>query len=155
VGGVGVPDASQVIVAVGGTAEGAADDEPVVGFGDAAEEEGRRPRVFADPGMPSRQDVIEHNVTHMPYRSWCARCVRGRGRNNPHRTTSIKISNAGVPVITGDYGFLITKDGDHVGDLKLGPMLVLKDCKHGGLELWLHLRRELKSHGWPGAARPG
>ena len=31
------------------------------------------------PVSPTLQEVRDHSVCHMPYRSWCAHCVRGRG----------------------------------------------------------------------------
>ena len=37
------------------------------------------------PLKPSAQEVDEHNVTHLPYRSWCNHCVRGRGRALAHQ----------------------------------------------------------------------
>ena len=37
------------------------------------------------PRLPSRQEVQEHELTHIPYRSWCAHCVRGAGRSDAHR----------------------------------------------------------------------
>ena len=37
------------------------------------------------PKGPSKQEREEHELTHMPYRSWCKHCVRGRGINNPHK----------------------------------------------------------------------
>ena len=29
--------------------------------------------------------AMEHDLTHMPYRSWCFGCVAGRGADDPHR----------------------------------------------------------------------
>ena len=29
--------------------------------------------------------AMEHELTHMPYRSWCFGCVAGRGADDPHR----------------------------------------------------------------------
>ena len=49
-------------------------------------EEGRRPMFRKSENQPSSQEVQEHMKTHIPYRSWCAHCVRGRGRNDPHRS---------------------------------------------------------------------
>ena len=42
-------------------------------------EEGRRPLFRNSENQPSSQEVQEHMKTHIPYRSWCAHCVRGRG----------------------------------------------------------------------------
>ncbi len=38
------------------------------------------------PRQPSRKEVEEHEVHHIPFREWCPHCVRGRGQNSPHRT---------------------------------------------------------------------
>ena len=63
--------------------------------GEAADEEGHdddevicqpcgeAPIVIAkDPGCPTREEVERHNVTHLPYRSWCPVCVQARGKEN-------------------------------------------------------------------------
>ena len=42
-------------------------------------EEGRRPLFTKSENQPSSQEVQEHMKTHIPYRSWCAHCVRGKG----------------------------------------------------------------------------
>ena len=46
---------------------------------DGAEEEAEVQRPLRDPGMPTRREVLEHNLTHMPPRPWCAHCVKGMG----------------------------------------------------------------------------
>ena len=48
-------------------------------------EHGRREVAkMNNPTMPSRAEVETHNLTHLPYRSWCRHCVRGRGKELPH-----------------------------------------------------------------------
>ena len=42
-------------------------------------------RSLGDPRLPSEKEVVEHNLTHMPYRNWCPHCVRGRGKDLDHR----------------------------------------------------------------------
>ena len=43
---------------------------------------GRRILVkVADPKLPSAEEVAEHELTHLPYRSWCSHCVRGQGED--------------------------------------------------------------------------
>ena len=45
----------------------------------------RRVRKLHDPQLPSEKEVQEHYLSgHMPYRSWCHHCVRGRGREMDH-----------------------------------------------------------------------
>ena len=46
-------------------------------------EEGRRPLFRKSENQPSSQEVQEHMKTHIPCRSWCAHCVRGRGEMIP------------------------------------------------------------------------
>ena len=37
------------------------------------------------PEEPTRKEWEEHQLTHVPYRSWCPFCVKGRGRQDAHR----------------------------------------------------------------------
>ena len=37
-----------------------------------------RPKTLPTPYTPSKQERIEHELTHVPYRSWCPHCVRGK-----------------------------------------------------------------------------
>jgi hypothetical protein len=36
------------------------------------------------PALPTPAEVAEHELTHMPAKAWCERCVRGRGRDDIH-----------------------------------------------------------------------
>ena len=46
----------------------------------------RRARGRRAPrGAPTLKEKEEHNLTHLPYRSWCPACVAGRGRGPLHR----------------------------------------------------------------------
>ena len=47
--------------------------------------QGERARPLPQPRLPSRQEVQEHELTYIPYRSWCVHCVRGAGRSDAHR----------------------------------------------------------------------
>ena len=58
---------------------------------EAAEEESGEPgglrvpvRVH-DPKMPTETEQEEHCLMHVPYRSWCVHCVRGRGEQKQHK----------------------------------------------------------------------
>ena len=52
---------------------------------EAIESEGAAPKVIKDPGQPTRKEREEHEVCHVPYRSWCRHCVRGRAIGRPRR----------------------------------------------------------------------
>ena len=73
---------------------------------DEEEEEAAQPKLLRDPGDPSPQEIAEHNVTHMPYRAWCAHCVAGRGKADPHRRVAEAAKQEGIPVMSADYAFL-------------------------------------------------
>ena len=70
------------------------------------EEECAPVRLAPDPGEPTAEEVESHRTTHLPYRSWCEDCVKGRGSGEQHRS-----GPAGrVPVISCDY-LLVTGRG--------------------------------------------
>ena len=67
------------------------------------ESEGVMPKVKVSSDMPSKEDVDSHMVTHIPYRSWCDHCVRGRAVNDHHPKE--KSEESSVPVISIDYAY--------------------------------------------------
>ena len=47
------------------------------------------PRVCDAPKQPSDRERALHEVTHLPYKSWCPHCVAGRaqgGKKVPQKT---------------------------------------------------------------------
>ena len=83
------------------------------------------PKLLPAPYIPTRQERLEHEVTHVPYRSWCDHCVRGKGRSTQHRYEAEK--QDGVPVIGMDYCFLSKKDGDDMFSKSEVTVLTMKD----------------------------
>ena len=78
------------------------------GIGDAdsqggREEEGREPMVKKMEQRPSQEEVDQHMLTHIPYRSWCDHCGRGRAVNDHHKKSSGQESS--IPVISIDYAY--------------------------------------------------
>jgi hypothetical protein len=47
-------------------------------------EEAREPKKVHNPALPSRAEMELHMLTHLPFRSWCEHCVRGRGESVRH-----------------------------------------------------------------------
>ena len=70
------------------------------------EEAGKRNvKNIHDPKLPSKEEVKEHYESgHMPYRSWCHHCVRGRGRERDHQRRSDQ-DQQGIPEYHLDYCF--------------------------------------------------
>ena len=79
----------------------------------------RNPRKLLDPKLPSRQEVEEHCLTHLPYRNWCTFCVQGKGKASPHFKNPSR--SDGLSEVHMDYCFLST-EGD-----KLATVLVAKE----------------------------
>ena len=87
-------------------------------------EEGRRPLFRKSENQPSSQEVQEHMKTHIPYRSWCAHCVRGRVRNNPHKSGGGSRGPRDHPHLAIDYGFLKANNPDDPADHGSNPILI-------------------------------
>ena len=91
----------------GAEERGGGEDE-VVGRSDEKDEEQeeagkRNVKKIHDPKLPTKEEVKEHfESAHMPYRSWCHHCVRGRGRERDHRRRSGE-EQQGVPEYHLDY----------------------------------------------------
>ena len=50
------------------------------------EEAGKRKTIrAATPYKPSQAEVEDHDLTHLPYRSLCKHCIRGRGKETGHQ----------------------------------------------------------------------
>ena len=72
----------------------------------------RKARPMHDPKLPSDREVKEHYAnSHLPYRSWCHHCVRGRGRERDHRKKT-DMEEQGIPEYHLDYCFP-GDEGDH------------------------------------------
>ena len=61
-------------------------------------------RVYYD-ARPSKEEVELHDLTHLPYRSWCPHCVKGKAKRHHHRKKRQK-KRSEVPVISIDYMWL-------------------------------------------------
>ena len=79
-----------------------------------------RPQRRCHP-RPSAQELRDHERTHLPYRTWCAACVAGRGLNTRHSTDKGDKKIA-LPMVAMDYCFLRNDVG---GDY--ASVLVSKD----------------------------
>jgi hypothetical protein len=85
-----------------------------------SDEEARRPKPVRNPGNPTKAEIEEHEVTHIPYRSWCSHCVRGKAVDDHHEAQKPEggeTSEQSLPRISIDYCFWcskgnLRKDGD-------------------------------------------
>ena len=79
----------------------------------------REPRKLRDPLLPSPEEVRVHEMTHLPYRSWCAHCVRGKGKSMAHVRRK---GDGEAREVHMDYCFMGGRD-----DTKARCILVVKD----------------------------
>ena len=85
--------------AIGRGADGGEDGDP----GDPGEAEADdvvARKVFRDPGQPTQEELEEHRIDHMPFRSWCPHCVRSRATERQHRKIC---ETPAIPVFGFDY----------------------------------------------------
>jgi len=91
---------------------------------DLDQEMGKRtPKKILDPKLPTQAEIEEHYLTHIPYRSWCKHCTRGRGEAHPHRR--VHKEERAVPEVHMDYCFMGKKDEE------TQPIMVIKDRDSG------------------------
>ena len=63
---------------------------------------------------PSQREIDEHERTHMPFRSWCKHCVKGRAQSTPHYHRDH--SEDQVPTISWDYWFIDEEQDKNKGN---------------------------------------
>ena len=56
---------------------GGASEEATAGDIEPAEE-GKGAKAAMDPGNPTISEIRGHQLTHIPFRSWCPACARGK-----------------------------------------------------------------------------
>ena len=67
-------------------------------------EEARKVVGVKEEEQPSEQEVKEHMENHMPFRSWCPFCIKGKAGSAWHTQREEVAGN--VPVISIDYAFV-------------------------------------------------
>ena len=75
-----------------------------------------------------------HNVSHLPFRSWCSACGRGRGLSLGHRRVDAKIKEAEqIPTISVDCSFFGQPE-----DRAHNTLPVLFVCDRKSKVIWSH-----------------
>ncbi len=93
---------------------------------EAAEGNGAAWRKFADPRLPNAEEQRVHFLTHVPYRSWCSHCVRGKGKKVLHARNA-KDEDRQINEVHLAYCFM-SSGGD---DTSLLTILVAKERDAG------------------------
>ena len=98
-------------------------------------------RVARHPRNATDREVEEHNVTHLPHRSWCPVCVKARGKEEAHK----KVREQGeVPTVSMDYKSFdeASTDEDKI------TMIVVKDETTAALQPMFANKRAQQTNGW-------
>ena len=103
--------------AVGGEDEDANEED------EEHEEVGKRSvRIKRGPHEPTQKEILEHNATHVPFRSWCPHCVSAAAKASPHKKIAEEDQEKAIPCLHADYWFMRDdKAGESV------PVIVVKD----------------------------
>ena len=122
-------------------------------------EEARQPRIKRDPAQPTKAEKEEHDLFHIPYRSWCPACVIGKVVNSPHDRKEEDEEKAArteeVPRIVMDYFYMgsaykgLGKEQEEEKGSRVAPYLAVFDESTGngfaydvqktGVEEWIVL----------------
>ena len=70
-------------------------------------EEAQQQAPKPTPTLPSQSERTEHQITHLPYRSWCDEFVESFGRERSHRSPAL--DERVFPFVSVDYMFLSPK----------------------------------------------
>ena len=117
------------------------------------------------PNEPTEAERLAHNRRHIPFADWCESCVRGRGRDDPHRARQDHVEGNPIPVVQCDYFFFKAEKEDILCkaisaiDSVYNRTMAL-ECEFKGLSdqaVPKHLKEYLKSLGFEkgsGARRP-
>lgn len=73
------------------------------------------------PKQPTAQEIQEHNITHLPYRSWCPVCIQSKGRQANHPKQTVR-----QPIVQIDFTYI----KGH-GDKTTTPILTAIDIQTG------------------------
>lgn len=73
------------------------------------------------PAQPTAQEGAEHELTHLPFRSWCPTCVANKGRADNHPKQTSK-----MPVVQFDFCYFKT-----AGEQTVTPILTGIDVETG------------------------
>ena len=80
------------------------------------------PKGIKGPVNPTAAEVDLHNLTHIPYRSWCPHCIACRKPNTPNFSSR---SEKNIPLLVADYCFI--RDS---ADQDLATVLVVRVYPH-------------------------
>ena len=74
---------------------------------------------------PKKEEYEQHTINHIPFRSWCEFCVRGKAKNDMHSNTSKEPRD--VPMLSCDYAMRSKVNAGGGSSCSSTPVLVTID----------------------------
>ena len=72
-----------------------------------------------DQKRPKPEEVAIHNLTHLPYASWCPECVACKGKESPHPRENPEKERSSRPTFCMDFGFTGTSHDEALAAVSL------------------------------------
>ena len=63
----------------------------------------QKPMMLRGPIEPAQQEIDIHNLTHLPYMSWCPHCVATTRPNVAHKSSKVEST---IPLVALDYCYV-------------------------------------------------
>ena len=99
----------------------------------------RKAMKKAGPREPTNEEKEDHEKLHIPFRSWCRHCVRGRGKEEACRKDGRTPAVAEVHL---DFMFM----GDEKSEKTLAMLVAKESTTKAVMDVW-HQRSQVES-GW-------
>ena len=78
------------------------------------------PRALSSPSQPTAEEIAQHWLTHLPYRSWCKFCVAAKRGNAPHRFCHLYSRE--IPLLVADYCYVRDSRDDDLLTIFVGRL---------------------------------
>ena len=85
---------------------------------------------LAGPEPPSQVERELHELTHLPYAPWCESCVRGRGKDVPHRRSEPPERRL-LPMVCLDWFVATSSDEEGRKSEGTTDVLLMTDAETG------------------------
>jgi hypothetical protein len=105
-------------------------------------------KVLRGPTRPTKLELEEHEHSHIPFRSWCPHCMRGKSKASGHRSSN---GAREKPIVSIDYAFLgVSKGTSREDRIRLEseavaaghtPTLVMFDSESRGIYAYAVTRK--------------
>ena len=74
------------------------------------------PEVITRMGVkrPNKAEIERHEITHLPFKSWCDVCVSGRGLVQSHKTSARQslVEESRIGIVSFDWAHLKDRNSD-------------------------------------------